>query len=347
MIHEILKEAVDRKVSDIFLIPGRPVSFYKNGVIVKQDSESLTPDEVEEDIKEIYDIAEREYTMLIGRGDDDFSLSVPGLSRFRVSAYKQRGTASAVLRVISFTLPDPAEYSIPNNIVELGNQSNGMVLITGPAGSGKSSTLACIIDHINKTRESHVITLEDPIEYLHRHEKSIVSQREIGVDTVSYVTGLRAALRQCPHVILLGEMRDFETISVAMTAAETGHLLLSTLHTMGASNTINRIIDVFPANQQRQVTVQLSSVLHAVVSQQLLPTVNGGVVPAFEIMTMTPAIRNMIRDGKVHQIDGVIYSSPDENMISMDESISRLLKNGIISKETAEKFAVHPERLKR
>ncbi len=204
-----------------------------------------------------------------------------------------------------------------------------------------------MIDHINKTREAHVITLEDPIEYLHRHEQSIVSQREISVDTDSYVTGLRAALRQCPHVILLGEMRDFETISVAMTAAETGHLLLSTLHTMGASNTINRIIDVFPANQQRQITVQLSSVLHAVISQQLLPTIKGGVVPAFEIMTMTPAIRNMIRDGKVHQIDGIIYSSPDESMVSMDESILKLLEKGVISEETAQRYAVHPERLRK
>ena len=291
---------------------------------------AFSPDEVEEDVREIYDLAHRDYSRLTDGGDDDFSLSVAGLSRFRVSAYKQRGTPSAVLRVISFTLPDPASFSIPENIVNLGNQPNGMVLVTGPAGSGKSSTLACIINHINKTRESHVM-----------------SQREVGVDTKSYVAGLRAALRQCPHVILLGEMRDFETISVAMTAAETGHLLLSTLHTMGASATINRIIDVFPANQQRQITVQLSSVLHAVVSQQLLPTIQGGVVPAFEIMTMTPAIRNMIRDNKVHQIDGVIYSSPDESMVSMDESISKLLSQGIISQETAERYAVHPERLKK
>lgn len=346
MVMEILKEAVDQKVSDIFLVAGRPVSFYKNGVITKEGTEMLTPDDVAEDVQEIYRMANRDYARLTEVGDDDFSLSVPGLSRFRVSAYKQRGTSSAVLRVISFTLPNPTDYSIPENIVNLGNQPNGMVLVTGPAGSGKSSTLACIIDHINKTKESHVITLEDPIEYLHRHDHSIVSQREISVDTQSYVAGLRAALRQCPHVILLGEMRDFETISVAMTAAETGHLLLSTLHTMGASNTINRIIDVFPANQQRQITVQLSSVLHAVVSQQLLPTVNGGVIPAFEIMTMTPAIRNMIRDGKVHQIDGVIYSSPDKSMVSMDESIAKLLQDGIITRETAERYAVHPERLR-
>lgn len=220
-----------------------------------------------------------------------------------------------------------------------------MVLVTGPAGSGKSTTLACIIDNINQNREAHIITLEDPLEYLHRHGRSIVSQREISVDTENYVVALRAALRQSPDVILLGEMRDYETINVAMTAAETGHLLLSTLHTIGAANTIDRIIDVFPANQQRQIAIQLSTVLNAVVSQQLVPTVDGKVIPAFEIMTVTPAIRNMIRDNKVHQIDGIIYSSAKDDMISMDSSLLKLYKNGTISRETALTYASNPEML--
>ena len=220
-----------------------------------------------------------------------------------------------------------------------------MVLVTGPAGSGKSTTLACIIDQINKTRDEHIITLEDPLEFLHRHNRSIVSQREINVDTDNYVTALRAALRQSPDVILLGEMRDYETINVAMTAAETGHLLFSTLHTIGAANTIDRIIDVFPSNQQRQIAVQLSMVLNAVVSQQLFPTVDGKVTPAFEIMTVTPAIRNMIRDNKVHQIDGIIYSSVKEEMVSMDTSLLKLYKDGKISRDVAMTYATNPEML--
>ena len=220
-----------------------------------------------------------------------------------------------------------------------------MVLVTGPAGSGKSTTLACMIDQINQTQQKHIITLEDPLEYLHRHAKGVVSQREINVDTENYVSALRAALRQSPDVILLGEMRDYETIDVAMTAAETGHLLLSTLHTIGAANTIDRIIDVFPANQQKQIGVQLSTVLNAVVSQQLVPTVDGKMVPALEIMTVTPAIRNMIRDNKVPQIDGIIYSSMKEDMISMDGSLLNLYKQGIISRDTALRYSTNAEML--
>ena len=222
-----------------------------------------------------------------------------------------------------------------------------MVLVTGPAGSGKSTTLACIIDYINKSYDKHIITLEDPLEYLHRHNKSIVSQREINVDTQSYVTALRASLRQSPDVILLGEMRDYETMQVAMTAAETGHLIFSTLHTIGAANTIDRIIDVFPPNQQRQIAVQLSMVLQAVVSQQLVPSIDGRMVPAFEIMTVTPAIRNMIRDNKIPQIDGILYSSANEDMVSMDLSLLKLFKENIISADTALAFATNPDMLRK
>ena len=231
--------------------------------------------------------------------------------------------------------------------MQFADHTKGMILVTGSAGSGQSTTLACLIDRINNTRNTHIITLEDPLEYLHRHNKSIVSQREIKIDTDNYVTALKASLRQSPNIILLGEMRDYETISVAMTAAETGHLLFSTLHTIGAANTIDRIIDVFPPNQQHQIAVQLSMVLNAVISQQLVPTVDGGMVPAFEIMSVTPAIRNMIRDNKVHQIDGLIATSTKDDMISMDMSLMNLCKKGIITKETALTYASNPEMLKK
>ena len=324
------------------------MSLRKNGIISRLDETRLLPPDTEELISQIYSMAgNRELAIVSDGGDDDFSFAVPGLSRFRVSAYKQRNALSAVIRIITFDLPDYSELGIPDTIINMGNGSGGMILVTGPAGSGKSTTLACIIDHINKTRDKHIITLEDPLEYLHRHNRSIVSQREINVDTENYVTALRAALRQSPDVILLGEMRDYETISIAMTAAETGHMLFSTLHTIGAANTIDRIIDVFPANQQRQVAVQLSMVLSAVVSQQLLPAVDGGVVPAFEIMTVNPAIRNMIRDNKIPQIEGLLYSSSKEDMISMDSSILKLYQEGRITRETALLYATNPEMLER
>ena len=347
-ILEILQKAVESKASDVFIVAGLPVSIRKNDIIITKKGDILKPADTEQLVREIYALTNgRDIEPLLAEGDDDFSFAVPKLSRFRVSAYKQRGSLSAVIRIISFTLPDPKDLGLPEQIIDLGDQTKGMILVTGPAGSGKSTTLACIIDHINSTRHSHIITLEDPIEYLHRHKESIVSQREIRIDTESYVTALRAALRQSPDVILLGEMRDYETISVAMTAAETGHLLFSTLHTIGAANTINRIIDVFPANQQRQIAVQLSTVLNAVVSQQLVPAIDGSIVPAFEIMTVTPAIRNMIRDNKVYQIDGVIYSSAASDMIPMDDSLYNLYTNNIITKDTALMYASNPEMLSR
>lgn len=345
-LKQILQLAIEEGASDVFIVAGLPISFRKNGVISHVNEEKLFPEQTKVLLQEIYENAEnRDIDRLLKNGDDDFSFAIPRMSRFRVSAYKQRGALSAVIRIIRFTLPEYSALGIPEHVVHLAEEGKGMILVTGPAGSGKSTTLACMIDQINQTSQKHIITLEDPLEFLHRHNQSIVSQREINVDTKSYVKALRAALRQSPDVILLGEMRDYETIQIAMTAAETGHLLLSTLHTIGAANTIDRIIDVFPANQQRQIAVQLSMVLTAVISQQLVPTVDGSVVPALEIMTVTPAIRNMIRDNKVHQIDGLIYSSAKEDMISMDSSLLNLYKDGKITAETALKYASNPEML--
>ena len=264
-----------------------------------------------------------------------------------VNLFRQQGALSAAIRLLGSTIPNLSELGLPEAVNQFSSWNKGIILVTGETGSGKSTTLAAILNEINQNRPLHMITLEDPIEYLHRHDKSIVSQREINVDTESYVNALRASLRQSPDVILLGEMRDYETIDVAMTAAETGHLVFSTLHTIGAANTVDRIIDVFPANQQRQIAVQLSMVLQAVISQQLVPTVDGKQVPVFEIMTITPAIRNMIRDNKVPQIDGIVYSSNKEEMHSMDFGLLNLYKEGRITAETALSYASNPEMLKK
>ena len=339
----ILQDATEAGASDIFIVAGLPLSYRVNGVLFHK-GERLMPDSTEAFIRQIYELTHTHpIDDFLKNGDDDFSFAIRGLSRFRVSTYKQRGSLAAVIRVITFELPNPAELGIPDAVMGLSEYTKGMVLVTGPAGSGKSTTLACLVDRINSTKQDHIITLEDPLEYLHRHKESIVSQREISTDTENYLVALRAALRQSPDVILLGEMRDFETIQTAMTAAETGHLVLSSLHTIGAANTISRIIDVFDASQQRQIAVQLSMVLKAVVSQQLIPAKNGTLVPAFEIMVMTPAISNMIRDNKVHQIDGIIYTSAKEDMISMDNSLLELYRKGIITQETVLQYCTNPE----
>lgn len=350
-IAAILRIAVREEASDIFIIAGCPVSCKTGDRILPIEQENLRdyrlkPEDTKDCIEKIYTLgAQRDIRPFLQAGDDDFSFSVENLGRFRCNAYFQRGSMAAVLRVVPFHLPDPEELHIPEAVVNLNLIKKGLVLITGAAGSGKSTTLACIIDRINRTRNSHIITIEDPIEFLHKHEKSIVSQREVSHDTGGYVTALRAALRQAPNVILLGEMRDYETITTAMTAAETGQLVLSTLHTIGAANTIDRIIDVFPPNQQQQIRVQLSMVLQAVVSQQLIPTVDGKLIPAFEIMLVNSAIRNMIRESKVHQIDNAIYSAIGEGMIPMDTDIYGLYSEGRISRENALLYAANPDSL--
>lgn len=346
-VSEYLRRAVDKQASDLFIVSGMPVSFKVDGSIQPEDEEKVMPESANRLVSALYQIAGRDMAHFLSTGDDDFSVSVKGLSRFRISTYRQRGSMAAVIRVVSFDIPDRNTMEIPDEVMKIAAASRGLVLVTGPAGGGKSTTMACITDAINRSRNAHIITIEDPIEYLHRDVKSIVSQRELATDTGSYVTALRASLRQAPDVIMLGEMRDLETIRVAMTAAETGHLVISTLHTVGAVNTMDRIIDVFPPNQQQQIRVQLAMVLKTVVSQQLLPTLGGGLVPAFEIMHLNSAIRSMIRDSRIHQIDQVIQTSAAEGMVAMDESILRLFKAGRISADTALRYAMAPEQLQR
>jgi len=342
-----LKLAAADGVSDIFIGAGRQVTFKKNGILISQEGEMLRPHNAEELITSLYELAYRPMAKFLETGDDDFPITVPGVARFRVNTFRQRSTMAAVIRVVLFNIPDYKDLRIPEEVMSLASELNGLALVTGPAGSGKSTTLACIIDAINKTRNSHIITLEDPIEYLHKDNQSLVSQREISTDTNSYMDALRASLRQAPDIILLGEMRDHETIKTAITAAETGHLVISTLHTIGAANTVDRVIDIFPPAQQQQVRVQLSMSLRMVVTQRLVTSVSGESIPAFEIMRVNNAISNIIREGKTQQIDGVIQTSAQEGMIGMDAYIMRLLQNGEITKETALKNASNHDQMQR
>ena len=281
--------------------------------------------------------------MLSQGRDDDFSFAVRGMGRFRVNVFRQRGSMAAVIRLIQFGLPDPALLGIPEEVLSLSENQKGLVLVTGAVGTGKSTTLACMIQRINQSRDCHIITMEDPIEYVYRHERSIVTQREISIDAVSYPVALRSALRESPDVILLGEMRDYDTISAAITATETGLLLFSTLHTGSAANTITRIIDVFPAGQQQQVKIQLAQLLKGVVCQQLIPDIEGRLIPVFEIMKTNNAIQNMIREDKLHQLDSVMMSGANEGMCTMDGSLMKLYQQGRITRETAMVYCMNYE----
>lgn len=344
---DYLRLATEHQASDVFFVAGKPACEKLEGHLQPLSEERLLPADTEQILQEIYKAAGRDMDRFAKLGDDDFSFAVPGLARFRVNTYRQRGSMAAVIRLVSFDIPHWEALHIPRQVMEMAELTSGMVLVTGTAGSGKTTTQACIIDRINQTRDCHIVTLEDPIEFLHRHKKSIVSQREIAIDTQDYLSALRACVRQAPDVILLGEMRDPETIHTAMTAAETGHLVIATLHTKGAVNAIDRIIDCFPSTQQAQIRMQLSTVLRTVVSQQLLPDVHGGMIPACEILQMNNAVRSMIRDNKNHQIDNAIASGSREGMISMDQAIAKLYQEGKISQETAMHYADKPEQLKR
>ena len=342
-VRETLRQAVEMGASDIFIIAGLPLTYKVDGRQRRMEAR-LMPADTAAVISDIYTLCGRSRSRIEREDmDDDFSFSIPDLGRFRANVLHQRGSLAAVIRVIRFGLPEPEKLNIPPEVLASARLMKGLVLVTGSAGSGKSTTLACLINAINQTREGHIITMEDPIEYIHRHDRCIVTQREISTDSPSYVSALRSALRESPDVILLGEMRDYETIEVAMTAAETGQLLFSTLHTTGAANTVDRI----PAGQQAQVRMQLSMVLQAVISQQLVPTLDGKQTPAFEIMYTNPAIKNLIREAKTHQIDSAIQAGAAQGMCTMDASLLRLVTEKRVSKETALTHCMHYEAMEK
>lgn len=348
-LFKLLKDTLDKGGSDLFIIPGSPPMAKVNGRFEPMGETRLAPSVTQSLIEQTYEIARnRDTALLYEKGDDDFSFSLEKMCRFRCNAYQQRGTLAAAYRVVAFGLPDEKKLNIPEIVMKQAEKLSGMVLVAGTAGSGKSTTLACMVNRINATRAGHIITIEDPIEYLHPHRMSLVSQREVPNDVPTFQAALRAALRQAPDVIMLGEMRDHETMQTAITAAETGHLLLSSLHTVGAAKTIDRIVDAFPPNQQQQIRIQLSMVLKAVVSQRLVPAVNGEMLPVFEVMTVNSAVQNMIRDGKTHQIDNVIFAgNADGTMLSMDHELIKLVREGRITTETALLYALNPETLKK
>lgn len=331
-IIRLLKKAVSIQASDLHLTIGMPPVFRINGDLVKMDSEVILPDEMNEIAEAL--LPEAYLQKLKEKGEVDFSYGIPGVSRFRINVYHQRSHISMAIRVISTSIPTLEELHMPQILTKISEKKQGLVLVTGPTGSGKSTTLASMLKHINETQKKHIITLEDPIEYLHKHENSIIDQREVGSDTRSFANGLRASLRQDPDVILVGEMRDLETIATAITAAETGHLVFATLHTSSAPATIDRIIDVFPPGQQAQIRIQLAGVLTAIISQRLFPTANRqGRRAATEILINNPAISNMIRSEKIHQIQNVMQTSRKEGMNTLAMSIQELLNRKEVSHE--------------
>ena len=335
---QLIAQALERRASDLHLSAAIPPTIRVDGELVPLGDTRCTPDDVRFVAEGIMD--DQHKATLEELGEVDFAYSAPKVGRFRINVYRQRGTWSMAARILNLRIPSPQELGIPDSVVSMCDKKRGLVLVTGATGSGKSTTLASLINVINQKYAHHVITLEDPIEYLHRHQKSIVHQREMGSDSRDYASALRAALRQDPDVILVGEMRDLETISTAVTAAETGHLVFSTLHTVGAANTIDRIIDVFPPYQQQQIRSQLADVLEWVVSQQLIPRASGtGRVAALEIMLANSAIRNHIREAKTFQIPTVMQTNRKNGMRTMDDALLDLFQSRLISRDNALAFA--------
>lgn len=339
-LDEILRMSVEEKASDIHFTAGCPPYYRIDGVLTPLKGDKLQPTDLEALLLPILD--NRHRNELETNGQTDMAYAIPGVGRFRVNVYKQRGTLASAMRCLPFSIPDADSLGIPAEVQALTAKKRGLVLVTGPTGSGKSTTLASLVDIMNRKYPYHIITIEDPIEYLHRHQYSMVNQREIGSDSNDYAQALRAALREDPDVILVGEMRDLETISTALTAAETGHLVLSTLHTIGADKTIDRIIDVFPPNQQ-QVRIQLASVLECIISQQLIRREDGrGRVAALEVLFANTAIRNMIRENKTYQIISTMQTGKRQGMQTMDDAIYELFLRGDISADSAVSYAQDP-----
>lgn len=341
-IRDLLEQAVRRKASDLHVSVDAPPILRIDGKLVSSEGAPATPEGISGLLRTLLP-DEGQRRRFAEQGELDFAYSVSGLGRFRVNAYRQRGTPALAIRVIPFEIRTMAELGLPDIVASLALKPHGLVLVTGPTGSGKSTTLAAMIDLINTQRSCHIVTIEDPIEYLHKHKHSIINQREMGIDTLSFANALRAALRQDPDVILVGEMRDFETISIAITAAETGHLVLATLHTTDATQAIDRLVDVFPPHQQDQIKTQLSVTLQGVIAQQLLPRIDGpGRVAAFEILVATPAVRNLIREGKTHQIPSAIQTGAKHGMRSMENSLRELAQRGLIAEADIARWSALP-----
>lgn len=346
-IKNIVMLAKEKGASDVHITVGvKPKCRIRGVLVALEEFEVLYPPAAKVLVESMLNTTNQ--AIFDEKGEADFAYSIPEVGRFRVNAFHQRGSCAAVIRIVNTVIPDSDSLGIPGSVLDLCNKKRGLVLVTGPTGSGKSTTLASLIDIINRQKEVHIITLEDPIEYLHNHSKAVVNQREIGLDTQSYANALRAALREDPDIILVGEMRDLDTISTAITAAETGHLVFSTLHTIGAAPTIDRVIDVFPPHQQTQIRVQLASVLESVISQQLLPTADRkGRVAAFEVMHGTPAVKNLIREGKTHQIESIMQTSKKFGMQTMDDALFDLYMKHRIDGAHALEFAQNYEEMQK